>query len=281
MKKVISASRRTDLVSFFPDWLASAIKKEKVRVYGPSGRTYSADLSPDAVHTFVLWSKNFSNLVQNRKGLHNALCKYEQLYFHFTITGLGGSFIERGAPLPSDALTQLDPLIDIAGKPERISVRFDPVVYWRVNGKVKTNLPFFEKLVPELGLRNIKDVRISFAQWYRKAIRRAESQGFQFVDPSAEEKKNAACALASLAGKWNIHLYSCSQDFLSEVPGISSSACINGQLLSELHSFKEAVSTRKDGSQRPQCRCTESVDIGSYTQFCPHSCLYCYANPKI
>ncbi|MDH4198294.1 MAG: DUF1848 domain-containing protein, partial [Candidatus Aminicenantes bacterium] len=28
------------------------------------------------------------------------------------------------------------------------------------------------------------------------------------------------------------------------------------------------------------CLCTESVDIGSYAQSCPHSCVYCYANPR-
>lgn len=281
MKKVISASRRTDLVSFFPGWLSSAIQEETARVYGPSGRIYSANLSPDSVHTFVLWSKNFANLIQNREGLHDALLKYDQLYFHFTITGLGGSFIEHGAPPPSEAMRQLEPLIDIAGRPERISVRFDPVVYWKENEMMKTNLFYFEKLAPELGSLGIKDVRFSFAQWYSKAVRRAKRQGFRFIDPSAEEKKNAARALVNLADQWNLRLYSCSQYFLSEVPGIRPSACINGQLLSELHPCKEAVSMRKDRGQRAQCRCTESVDIGSYTQFCPHSCLYCYANPKI
>ncbi|MCK4557835.1 MAG: DUF1848 family protein [Candidatus Aminicenantes bacterium] len=35
------------------------------------------------------------------------------------------------------------------------------------------------------------------------------------------------------------------------------------------------------GRQRAECRCTESIDIGSYTQSCPHSCLYCYANPRV
>jgi len=281
MKKVISASRRTDLVAFFPGWLSSVVKEEKARVYGPSGHTYTVDLSPRAVHTFVLWSKNFTSLIRNRNRLRSNLEKYGRLYLHFTITGLGGTFIERGVPRPSEAISQLDPLIEITGIPERISVRFDPVVYWREEGEVKTNLHFFEKLAPELGARGIKDVRISFAQWYGKAVRRAAKHGFLYVDPSQEEKKQVARTLARIAKQQNLRLFSCSQDFLTEVAGISPSACIDGLRLQGLIPQGEPVSTKKDKSQRAECRCTESIDIGSYTQFCPHSCLYCYANPKV
>ncbi len=281
MKKVISASRRTDLVAFFPGWLASAIQNGRAQVYGPSGHTYATDLTPASVHTVVLWSKNFSNLIENRDGLRTALSCYEQLYFHFTITGLGGSFIERRVPHPSTVLRQLDPLIEIAGTPERISVRFDPVVFWRENGKVKTNLHYFEKVAPELSARGISDVRISFAQWYGKAVKRAEKRDFPYVDPAEEKKKEASSLLARIAGQWKLRLFACSQDFLVDVAGIQPSACIDGQRLTELHPHREQARTRKDRSQRAQCRCTESVDIGSYTQFCAHNCLYCYANPAI
>lgn len=281
MKKIISASRRTDLVAHFPEWLSTAIKDEKTRVYGPSGNIYFVDLSPQAVHTFVLWSKNFANLIENQSHLRDAFQKYDQLCLHFTITGLGGTFIESGVPGTSMALSQLDPLIEIVGIPERISLRFDPVVYWKKGEKVKTNLHFFEKLAPELSTRGIKDIRISFAQWYAKAKRRAAKHQFIYVDPPQEEKKETARALVQVAQDWNLQLYSCSQDFLSEVPGIRPSSCIDGARLQTLHPKRELASRRKDRSQRAECRCTESVDIGSYTQSCPNSCLYCYANPRI
>lgn len=281
MKKIISASRRTDLVAFFPKWLSLSLKEEQAKIYGPSGHTYTVDLSPERVHTIVLWSKNFSNLIKNHNHLHHELLKYDQLYFHFTITGLGGSFIEEGVPPPFTAISQLGPLIKIAGIPERVSLRFDPIVYWREEGKLKTNLHFFEKLAPRLHALRIKNIRFSFAQWYKKAKKRAAKHGFFYVDPSLDEKKRAANYLVRIAQRWNLRLFSCSQNFLTEIPGISPSACIDGHLLQKLHPKREPVSLRKDKSQRAECHCTESVDIGSYTQFCPHSCLYCYANPKI
>jgi len=281
MRKVISASRRTDLVAFFPEWLSSAVKEEKAKVHGPAGYSYTVDLNPEDVHTFVLWSKNFSNLIENKSELRSHLEKYGQLYLHFTITGLGGSYIERNVPPPAETMGQLDSLIKLAGIPERISVRFDPVLYWKEDGKQRTNIYFFENLAPELSRRGIKDIRFSFAQWYGKAVKRSKKYGFSYLDPSPEEKKEAALFLAQIGRHWNLNLFSCTQNFLSQVPGIQPSACIDGSKLQELHPSQEPASTKKDRSQRPGCGCTESVDIGSYTQVCAHGCLYCYANPKI
>lgn len=281
MKKVISASRRTDLVAFFPEWFSSALKQERAMVYGPAGHAYAVDLKPETIHTLVLWSKNFSNLIEDKCELGKYLQKYDQLYLHFTITGLGASFIERGVVPPSEAISQLDNLIKFVKHPERISVRFDPIVYWKDESRVKTNLHFFEELAPELSQRGIKDVRFSFAQWYGKAVKRSARYGFSYLDPSAEEKKEAALFLSQIARNWNLSLFSCTQNFLAKVPGVRASACIDGSNLQRLHPKGEPASTKKDRSQRPECGCTESIDIGSYTQSCPHSCLYCYANPKL
>ena len=280
MKKVISASRRTDLVAFFPEWIASVFKNGEANVHGPSGYTYSVSLNPTVVHTVVLWSKNFANVIENHCGLGMVLQKYDQLYSHFTITGLGGTIIERGVPPYRTSLSQLGDLVEIVGMPERITIRFDPIVYWEEGGEVHTNLSIFEKIAPSLHKNGIKNIRISFAQWYKKATRRATKHGFHFIDPPKEKKLEDARSIVRVAQEWDLDLYACSQDFLTEIPEIRHSSCIDGIFLQSLHPDKKAVSTKKDKTQRTECRCTESIDIGSYTQFCPHCCLYCYANPK-
>jgi hypothetical protein len=281
MKKVISASRRTDLVAFFPEWFASILKKGEAEVHGPSGYTYTVNLNPDVVHTVVLWSKNFTNVIENHAGLKDMLQKYAQLYCHFTITGLGGTFIERSVPAYRTSLLQLGDLVDLVRMPERVTVRFDPIVYWKEGDGICSNLQIFEKMAPTLQKKGIKNVRISFAQWYKKAVRRAVKHGFQYFDPPNEQKLEDARSIVRVAQEWGLDLFSCSQDFLTEIPEIRPSSCIDGFFLYSIHPGKESLSTKKDKTQRVECRCTESVDIGSYTQFCPHCCLYCYANPKI
>ncbi|MCP2604907.1 DUF1848 family protein [Candidatus Aminicenantes bacterium AH-873-B07] len=121
--KVISASRRTDLIAFFPKWLSNSIFKKQANVIGPAGNNYKVNLDPSEIHTFVLWSKNFYNLIYNKHNLLTLLSKYTQLYFLFTITGLGGSFIEPGVPSPATTISQIESLIKIAGIPERVSIR--------------------------------------------------------------------------------------------------------------------------------------------------------------
>jgi hypothetical protein len=281
--KVISASRRTDLVAFYPEWLARAARDGAARVVSPSGRRaradLDADLRPEAVHTLVLWSKDFSNLLGNAHGLADALRTYEQVYTLFTVSGLGGTRIEPGAPPPNQALAQLPALIAFVGDARRVSIRFDPVVHWTEGGWPFTNLDAFEDVAEAASRAGIEDLRISFAQWYRKAIRRARLSGFDFVDPAEETKIEAAARMSELASGLGLRLWACSQAFLTRAPGVRPSACIDGRRLAELHPRRLPAPTVKDRSQRAECGCTVSVDIGSYTQACPHACLYCYANP--
>lgn len=279
-RKVISASRRTDLAAHFPEWLAEALSAGRAVVLGPSGRSRAVDLRPEAVHTLVLWSKDFSGLLEDRHRLRSLLGRYDQLYFLLTITGLAGTSVERGVPPASAVLEQAGPLVEWAGHPRRVSLRFDPVVHWREDGSVCSNLAFFETLAPRAAALGITDIRFSFAQWYGKAARRASRLGFEFVDPEPEDKLEAARALAEVARLSGLNLLSCSQEFLTAAPGVRPSACIDGRLLAELHPRHEPASTIKDKSQRAECGCTESIDIGSYTQSCPHACVYCYANAR-
>jgi hypothetical protein len=282
MKKIISASRRTDLVAFYSKWLAEALAKEEVRFIPPGGKiSLRVDLSPAQVHTIVLWSKNFQPLLENRYGLKDLIKKYDQGYFHLTITGLGGTFLEKQAPPPEAALKQLPGLLEIAGIPERISIRFDPIVFWQESGQLKSNLPFFPELARQMASLGLRNVRFSFAQWYKKAVARAKRADLKFYDPPFEEKKKIGEELVEVAAAYNLELWSCSQQEIASLPGIKPSACIDGAKLSRLHPAREPASRVKDRRQRKDCLCTESIDIGSYTQSCPTACLYCYANPRI
>jgi len=188
---------------------------------------------------------------------------------------------EPGAPALRQALAQLDELVSFAGNPLRVSVRFDPVLFWEDGGAVCSNLPFFPEVAAAASGLGIKDIRTSFAQWYGKAKRRAATRRFPFVDPPDEEKRAHAAALAETVAAHGLTLFACSQPALAGIPGLKPSACIDAALLESLHPEREPAARRKDRSQRAGCLCTESKDIGSYSQTCPHGCVYCYANPSL
>ena len=205
---------------------------------------------------------------------------YDQVYLHFTVTGLGGTAVEPGAPALRKALAQLPGCVAFAGNPLRVSVRFDPVLFWEDGGAVRSNLPFFPEIAAAAAGLGIRDIRTSFAQWYGKAKHRAAARRFPFVDPSDEEKKAHAATLAEVAAAHGLSLFACCQPALAGVSGIKPSACIDASLLESLHPGREPASRRKDRSQRADCLCAESRDIGSYAQPCHHGCVYCYANPR-
>jgi DNA repair photolyase len=230
------------------------------------------------VHTVVLWSKDFSNLLRNEHGLRGLVAAYDQVYMHFTVTGLGGTAAEPGAPPYRGALAQLADLIALAGNPLRVSLRFDPVLFWKEDGAVRSNVSLFPEIAAAAAKEGIRDIRTSFAQWYGKAKRHAEARGFSYFDPPDEEKRAHAVAMAKIAAAHGFVLHACCQPLLAGIPGMKPSACIDAALLESLHPKREPASERKDRGQRAACLCTESKDIGSYTQTCPHGCVYCYAN---
>ncbi len=197
------------------------------------------------------------------------------------MTGLGGTSAEPGVPPYYEALAQLPGLAAFAGGPLRLSVRFDPVLFWGEDGEVRSNLSLFSEVADAAAAHGIRDLRVSFAQWYGKAVRRAATRRFPFAVPSENEQRSRALELAAIAAARGLVLHACSQPLLAGIPGLRPSACIDGALLEALHPKHEPASRRKDHGQRAACLCTESNDIGSYTQACPHGCVYCYANPKV
>ncbi len=270
--QVISASRRTDIPRWCSSWLAAALRKGHAVVQPPFGPARTVPLHPDAVHTLVLWSKDFSPLLQSAH-IKKLLRPYP-LFCHFTVTGLGGTWLEPHVPKPAQALAQLPKLVDLCGDPRRVVVRFDPVVHWQEEDEVRSNLDQAEAVFQACRRSGVHDVRVSFVTLYPKVRRRSVA----WHVPTWAERKAAAQLLRDLAQIYGVELRACA-DPSWEVWGVPRAACIDGRLLTELHPAKVPAPMSKDRGQRPACLCTQSVDIGSYTLRCPSGCLYCYAHP--
>ncbi len=255
--KVISASRRVEMVGFYPRRLASLLREK---------------CPPEKVHSIVLWSKDPRNLVSHGD-LRSVLSSYDLLFLHFTISGMGGSSLEPGIPSTSESLALLRPLAEFLGGPDRMALRFDPIVHISLpSGKEYTNLGEFGAISREAARLGVHRIVISWMSVYEKVIRRLEKAGMAPIEVSKERWDSEWEWLKKIAEACGAILSGCC------VPQLPVSGCIDGRLLSSMHPGRKCASLLKAKGQRPGCGCTESWDIGWYYP-CPGGCLYCYANP--
>lgn len=279
MLTIVSASRRTDLVGCFPEKLSHSLAEGCIHVPNPiSGKTRMVDLRPETVHTLVLWSKNFTPLLENRHQLRTRLSAYRQLYFQFTLTGLGGTFWEPGVPLSGDGQKQFKALVAVAGHAERVLWRFDPLVFWEDEGGIRSNLGKFPALADAAAEAGIKRVMVSLCHGYRSVEARTRAEGLRRISPATTQIQEAASRLLEWGTQRGLDMHACCTPEL-RAAGFQSGPCIDAGLLTRLHPDHWPVSARKDPGQRPNCGCAVSADIGAYDPACPHACLYCYAHP--
>jgi hypothetical protein len=276
---VISASRRTDLARCFPAELAAWLAAGRVQVRNPfNQRQREVDLRPEAVHTLVLWSKDYARLLAGEHGLRELLGRYAQVFFHFTVTGLGGGRLEPSVPAADAAVRQFRPLVALAGDPRRVTWRFDPVLLWRSDLRVESNLAAFDRIAEAAAQAGLVRVATSLCHWYAKAKRRAVQWGLRYVVPTAGRVQEIAGWLQEHARRYGLEVQACCCPEFAQA-GLHASHCIDGDLLTRLHPDKLPAATGKDTGQRKDCGCTPSVDIGDYRLSCPQGCVYCYARP--
>ncbi len=278
MLPVISASRRTDLVRCHPRRLAQWLSQGWVIIKNPySQQERRVDLRPEEVHTLVLWSKDFTPLLENQFGLRDLISRYQQCYFHFTITGLGQTAWEPGVIAPGLAATQLAPLVALAGDPRRVMWRFDPLLFWQEGHAVRSNARAFDRIAEQARKAGLTQVMMSLAHWYQKSRRRAGLAGLTWMDPKPAQVQRLSRWLLHHARAHGLQPQACCHPGLV-TGGFSKGQCINGDLLTGLHPKHVRATRAKSSGQRQACGCTHSIDIGSYDLACPHGCVYCYAN---
>ena len=266
MKKIISASRRTDIPAFYMDWFIKGLKNGFVEVENPFNRCkYRVSLVPEDVGAIVLWSKDFHNFFSVKKKFSNY-----NLFFQFTINDC--SLLEPGIRNIDSRLEQLDEIV-CTYNPDVVNWRFDPIVLWEKGNN--DNLGSFTRIAEKVSRVGVKRCITSFATYYRKARNRMNLSGIKFLDPTIEQKCKILSNMRDITNSLGIELFLCSQpDYLIE--GVKAAKCIDSDLLSTL--FNLRLSKARASGQRTDCCCSNSRDIGSYSQICPHGCLYCYAN---
>ena len=86
---------------------------------------------------------------------------------------------------------------------------------------------------------------------------------------------NIASEFAKIAEQSGISVETCAEDIDLLDVGVKKGKCIDDKLISRITG--KSFIAKKDKTQRDECGCIESVDIGAYNS-CRHNCVYCYAN---
>ncbi len=283
-KKIISASRRTDIPAFYMDWFMASIGQGFFEVQNPYSKVLQkVPASPDSIHSIVFWSKDYSKFLQGGHGTILEDVGYH-LFFHFTINSESPVLEPRVPPLD----LRLKQLREMACRfhSKTITWRFDPICHFLWNNRPCHNLGDLEKIADAAAACGVTRCVTSYIDIYRKIVTRSLAlNGFSFAPPPLERQAEILLSMEDLLAERGIDLYTCCEkDLMPYLPPdttIKPHACIDHNLLEEL--FGPGLSRKKDRGQRSKqgCGCMESRDVGSYALHpCPHNCLFCYANPQ-
>jgi hypothetical protein len=263
---ILSASRRTDIPAFFGDWFMNRLTEKKVAVRNPMNPKNITEiaLDPDLIECIVFWTKNPERFLKQLPMIDALGYRY---YFQFTLTAYDTT-IERNIAKTSIVETFIK-LSEYIGK-EKVIWRYDPILINDIF-TIRYHLENFEALCGKL-YRYTEKCVISFVDTYSFL---AET----FKQNSIYELSNDTIAVladnfTAISNKYHLPLFTCGEKLNLDRYGIAHNKCVDGDLIERLFNLK--VKSKKDPSQRLECGCCVSRDIGAYNT-CLHDCIYCYA----
>ncbi len=263
---IISASRRTDIPTYYSEWFFNRIKEGYVCVRNPMNihQISKISLSPKVVDGIVFWTKNPLPMINRLDEL-----KEYTYYFQYTINSYGKD-IEKNVPNKNDIIIPAFKELSRKIGPERVIWRYDPIL---LNSQytIEYHVNYFEEIAKRLSGFTHKCV-ISFVDLYRNTKTNANTLSFR--QPTNDEMIELVKRMVEIAKKSNLIIESCAEKIDLKSFGISHGHCIDCQLFETLLGCK--LNLEKDKNQREECGCMASIDIGMYNT-CQNGCAYCYA----
>lgn len=264
---IISASRRTDIPSYYSEWFFNRLKEGYVLVRNPMNihQVSKINLSPEVVDGIVFWTKNPAPMLSRMDEL-----EAYNYYFQFTLTAYGPE-VERGLPSKNKVIIPaFQRLAQEVGR-ERVIWRYDPIF---LNGTytVDYHCKYFEVLASKLSPYTEK-CTISFLDFYKSTERNVKSLCIQPI--LLEQQAEIVEKLAGIAHKYHLSLDTCAEAGDFRKFGVTHACCIDRERFERIGKYRLTVG--KDKNQRAECGCITSIDIGTYNT-CKNGCLYCYAN---
>lgn len=264
---IISASRRTDIPTYYSEWFMNRIREGFVLVRNPMSfhQISKISLSPDVVDGIVFWTKNPIPMLDKLNKL-----KDYTFYFQFTVTSYGKD-IEPHIPSKNDVIIPAFQRLSEQIGSDRVVWRYDPIL---LNAKytIEYHIRAFEKIAQQLN-KYTKKCTISFIDFYRNTSNNVK--GLELLDFSEDKMLELSKSLAEIAHEYGLRIDTCAEKIDLQQFGIEHARCIDNYLFEKLLGCSLHVG--KDKNQRLECGCVASIDIGMYNT-CKNGCRYCYAN---
>jgi hypothetical protein len=225
-----------------------------------------------------LWTKDVSGtLARGRDFLQSLLEAGTKLAAQVTVTGLGGTVWEPRTP--AEPFASMADLIALAGGPEHVKWRYDPLI------PTVHHLDRFRRLAERAVALGISRCVINFVAVpgrYKMVDARLANAlpGWSAGMPGYDDawRAEAATQVVQVAEELGLAVAACAESagLVGQVPGLQGATCGD-------HGWFVDLSGRDPGrapatGSRPSCRCAAYFDVGLYSQWrrC-HQCLYCYA----
>lgn len=268
---ILSVSRRTDIPAFYGDWFINRLKEGFVYVRNPMNihQVSKIPLTPEKIECIVFWTKNPSEkFIKDLKIIDDLGYRY---YFQFSVTSYDQK-VEVNIPKKTILMERFKQLSNQIGK-EKVIWRYDPI-FFNEHYDFDYHKKWFEYIAAKLENHTEKCV-ISFLDYYSKIRSRLFLNGIPEVQE--QQMHEFAFYLSAIGNKYDIKVESCCEKINLSSAGIEHGHCIDPELINLITG--KQYDFKKDKSQRHDCGCIESVDIGTYNT-CKNGCIYCYANWK-
>lgn len=264
---IISASRRTDIPTYYSEWLFNRLKEEYVLVRNPMNihQIGQISLSPDVVDGIVFWTKNPLPMLHRLSELD----KYNY-YFQFTLNAYDRD-VEPNIPSKNNVIIPAFQQLSKAIGKDRVIWRYDPI-FFNERYTMEYHCKYFRVLASKLGEYTEK-CTVSFLDLYRNTAR--NTQPLKIQQETKGQQLEIMQRFSEIAKEYGFYIDTCAEAIDLEKFSIAHAHCIDKERFERLGKCK--LSVEKDPNQRPECGCIASIDIGTYNT-CRNGCLYCYAN---
>ena len=291
---IISASRSTDIPTFYSDWFISRWEAGYLKWINPfNGKPlYVTFKNTRAV---IFWTKNPRPMFKYLDYMDKNIPNY---YFQYSLNDYDKEGFEAKVASVESRIKTFQELSNRIGK-KRVVWRFDPLILTDT-----INIEELIQRVKKIGDR-LKDYTMklvfSFVDIgiYKKVANNLKKEQINYIEWTPELMDRFSKELSQLNKSWGLELGTCSEKIDLEQYGIVHNKCIDDDLMIDIFShdtklmdflgvtvepadlFNDGKVIKKkklkDKGQREDCGCIMSKDIGQYNT-CPHECNYCYAN---